>query len=245
MAARDGAHPALLGNVVEHNALELPGGAGYREGAQFPARCAEAGARSANRADLPHAPGPSGRRAMIAPASRRVGKYEIVSKLGRGGMADVYLAQDTALGCSGRAQADRTLRRCRHDGRHRRRAPRRGVAGAPGGQSIRAWRKVYDCGDADGYFFVAMEYIDGQDLAELMRRGPLAPEFAADVAIAVAQDAGERAQPAGGDRRQGYSRHGARRYQAEEHPHRCARRGARARFRHRQGALALAPADAQ
>ncbi len=31
-----------------------------------------------------------------------------------------------------------------------------------------------------------MEYIDGQDLAELMRRGPLAPEFAVDVAIAVA-----------------------------------------------------------
>jgi serine/threonine protein phosphatase PrpC len=27
VAARDGAHPALLGNVVEHNALELPGGA--------------------------------------------------------------------------------------------------------------------------------------------------------------------------------------------------------------------------
>ena len=32
-----------------------------------------------------------------------------------------------------------------------------------------------------------MEYIDGQDLAELMRRGPLALEFAAEVASAVAQ----------------------------------------------------------
>ncbi len=35
---------------------------------------------------------------MIAFASRRVGKYEILSKLGRGGMADVYLAQDTTHG---------------------------------------------------------------------------------------------------------------------------------------------------
>ena len=46
-------------------------------------------------------------------------------------------------------------------------------------------------------------------------------------------------------RRQGYSRRGPRRHQAQEHPHRCARRGARAGFRHRQGALALAPPDAQ
>ena len=47
--------------------------------------------------------------------------------------------------------------------------------------------RIYDAGDADGFFYVAMEYVDGQDLAELMRRGPLAPEFAADIAIAVAQ----------------------------------------------------------
>jgi serine/threonine protein kinase len=32
-----------------------------------------------------------------------------------------------------------------------------------------------------------MEYVDGQDLAELMRAGPLAVEFAVDTAIAVAE----------------------------------------------------------
>src|ERR1039458_10415290 len=35
---------------------------------------------------------------MIAPTSRKIGKDEIVRKLGRGGMADVYLAQDTENG---------------------------------------------------------------------------------------------------------------------------------------------------
>jgi predicted Ser/Thr protein kinase len=47
--------------------------------------------------------------------------------------------------------------------------------------------RVYDSGDIDGHFFVAMEYVDGQDLADLMRHGPLAVEFSSDVALAVAQ----------------------------------------------------------
>src|SRR5215467_5668297 len=47
--------------------------------------------------------------------------------------------------------------------------------------------RVFDAGDADGYFYVAMEYIDGQDLHELMRGGKLVPSFAVEVAIAVAR----------------------------------------------------------
>jgi tetratricopeptide (TPR) repeat protein len=122
---------------------------------------------------------------MIAPASRKLGKYEIRQKLGRGGMADVYLAQDTALGYMV------ALKLIEHS------------ADADTGDAIAAERRgavlqahlaavdprvvrVYDSGDLDDYFFVAMEYIDGQDLAELMRRGKLEIQFAADVAVAVA-----------------------------------------------------------
>ena len=54
------------------------------------------------------------------------------------------------------------------------------------------------------YFYVAMEYVEGQDLAELMRSGGRLGRwrFAVDVAIAVAGNAGERAQAGGHHRRQ-------------------------------------------
>jgi serine/threonine-protein kinase len=123
---------------------------------------------------------------MILSASRNVGKYQIRQKLGRGGMADVYLAQDSELGYTV------ALKLIEHsvdaDTRDAIAAERRGAELQARLAAIdpRVVR-VFDCGDIDSYFFVAMEYVDGQDLAELMGRGPLAMEFAADVAIAVAE----------------------------------------------------------
>jgi serine/threonine-protein kinase len=123
---------------------------------------------------------------MIAPASRKLGKYEIQRKLGRGGMADVYLARDIDLDCLV------ALKLIEHssdaDTRDSIEAERRGVQLQAHLAAVDPCvARVYDSGDLDGYFFVAMEYIDGQDLADLMRRGPLAVEFACDVALAVAR----------------------------------------------------------
>jgi serine/threonine protein kinase/tetratricopeptide (TPR) repeat protein len=122
---------------------------------------------------------------MIAPASRKLGKYEIRQKLGRGGMADVYLAQDTE---QGHMVALKIIEHspdpdtCDFIEAERRGAVLQAHLAAVDPRVAR----VYDSGDLEGYFFVAMEYIDGQDLAELMRHGKLEVEFATDVAIAVA-----------------------------------------------------------
>jgi eukaryotic-like serine/threonine-protein kinase len=123
---------------------------------------------------------------MIAPASRKLGKYEIRHKLGRGGMADVYLAQDTE---AGQPVALKLIEPGTDaDSRDAIEAERRGaVLQARLAEIDPRVVRIYDCGDLDGYFFVAMEYIEGQDLSELTRLGALETEFAVDTAIAVAE----------------------------------------------------------
>jgi serine/threonine protein kinase len=123
---------------------------------------------------------------MIAPAGRKLGKYDIRQKLGRGGMADVYLAQDTT---DGHTVALKLIEHSADaDTRDSIEAERRG-AELQARLAVIEPRvtRVYDAGDLDGFFFIAMEYIDGQDLAELMRPGPLTVGFSTDVAVSVAR----------------------------------------------------------
>src|SRR4051794_40576034 len=120
---------------------------------------------------------------MIAPASRKLGKFEILQKLGRGGMADVYLAQDSVL------KQRVALKLIEHspdpDTQDAIDAERRGaILQAHLAAIDPRVVQVFDSGDIDGFFYVAMEYVDGQDLAELMRRGHFDLDFAIDVALA-------------------------------------------------------------
>src|SRR5262245_28919503 len=103
------------------------------------------------------------------------GRYRIVRKLGSGGMANVYLAEDEDLG---RRVAIKILNeRYANDDlfieRFRREAKSAAALSHPNIVS------VYDRGEAEGTYYIAMEVIEGRSLKELiMTRGPLPIEEA-------------------------------------------------------------------
>jgi serine/threonine-protein kinase len=107
------------------------------------------------------------------------GRYRILRKLGTGGMANVYLAEDEVLG---RRVAIKILNE-RHAGddqfveRFRREAKNAASLSHPNIVSI------YDRGEAEGTYYIAMEYLDGRSLKELIvARGPAPIHLAVDYA---------------------------------------------------------------
>jgi Tol biopolymer transport system component/predicted Ser/Thr protein kinase len=125
------------------------------------------------------------------PAGTRVGRYEIVSLLARGGMGEVYTAEDSSLG---RRVALKILPRERTSDPER---VARFVREARASSTLNhpSIVSVHDAGSDGDVHFLAMELIDGEPLTEWMRgrRGTAARvEVIAQVAegLARAHDAG-------------------------------------------------------
>src|SRR4051794_14589496 len=125
---------------------------------------------------------------MNAPA--RVGRYEIVRRIGKS-MTDVYLATDIVenrkvalklVKTAGEGVDSLVLE-----------AERRGAAIQKELQSVDPRMvQVYDCGDQDGYFYVAMQYVEGRNLAEVLsaeRR--IDPQRAAAIALELCEQLGK------------------------------------------------------
>src|SRR3989442_10894106 len=116
------------------------------------------------------------------------GRYELGSVLGRGGMAEVYLAHDTRLG---RTVAVKTLRADlardpSFQARFRREAQSAASLNHP------AIVAVYDTGEdyVDGVSipYIVMEYVDGSTLRELLHSGrKLLPERAMEMTVGILQ----------------------------------------------------------
>src|SRR5580704_4331343 len=120
--------------------------------------------------------------AALGPGTIVDDRYRIVSRLGAGGMADVFLVEDEQLG---RKVALKLLyQRFAEDPGFVERFRREAQAAA--GLQHPNVVSVYDRGSFDGTYYIAMEYLPGRSLKQLIRQeAPLDPVRAIDIAIQI------------------------------------------------------------
>jgi serine/threonine protein kinase len=115
----------------------------------------------------------------FAPGAVLAQRYRIAGQLGQGGMGEVCKATDLLLGqvvalkflSESLASNPAAIERFRNEVRLARQVSHPNVC------------RVYDMGEAEGHLFLTMEYVDGEDLASLLRRiGRLPPDKALEIA---------------------------------------------------------------
>lgn len=102
--------------------------------------------------------------------TQRLGRYELVRKIAAGGMAEIFLGRQWGAGGFFRdvvikrlfkhlAENERQLRMFQDEGR---------LLATLSHPNI---PQVYDLGYADGYWYIAMEYVEGWNVADVWRQG--------------------------------------------------------------------------
>jgi eukaryotic-like serine/threonine-protein kinase len=119
---------------------------------------------------------------MAILSGKRLGPYEILSAIGAGGMGEVYRARDTRLD---RVVAVKILHDHLSDKAELRERFEREA------KTIASLNHphictLYDIGHQDGTDFLVMEYLEGETLAERLKRGPLPLEQVLRYAIEIA-----------------------------------------------------------
>lgn len=111
-------------------------------------------------------------------AGKVLGNYEILDKLGEGGMGEVWRARDrrlqrmVALKILPQDVAGDPLRRARFEQEAR-------ALGALNHPNIVA---IYDAGEDDGRAYIVSELVEGEPLRALLERGPLPVRRAVEIA---------------------------------------------------------------
>src|SRR6266700_6903652 len=128
------------------------------------------------------APAPALPHGEFAPGTVLGDRYEILALLGQGGMGAVYKARDTELDRLVALKIIRPelttnpeiLKRFKQDLILARQVTHRNVI------------RIFDLGQADGFKFITMEYLEGQDLRGVLReKGKLPPEEAAKIILQI------------------------------------------------------------
>ncbi len=122
----------------------------------------------------------------LPPDCKRLGKYEILRQIGAGGMGAVYLARDSELKRTvalkvlpkERATNPTLVKRFRSEARTAAQLKHDHIV------------TVYEAGEADGYLYIALEYVEGTDVHELIRKRGVIPvrrsiEIVQQVALAL------------------------------------------------------------
>jgi len=119
---------------------------------------------------------------MAIAAGTRLGRYEIRSPLGAGGMGEVYLAYDSQLERTVAlkvlppeiARDEQRMHRFRQEARSASALKHPNVA------------HIYEIGEGNGINFIAMEYIEGETLRQHIKRSRLKTVEVLDIASQVA-----------------------------------------------------------
>jgi len=120
----------------------------------------------------------------MAVIPKEIGKYKIERLIGRGGMGEVYQAFDPALG---RFIALKMLRSIALDDTNARERFIREAQSA-GGLRHPNIVTIYDLGEVDGQMYIAMEFIEGEDLEKIIQdKAPLPIEDKLNIMIQVSE----------------------------------------------------------
>ncbi|HRK78125.1 MAG TPA: protein kinase [Thiobacillus sp.] len=115
----------------------------------------------------------------------KIGRYEILDEIGQGAMGTVYRARDPLIERTVAIKAV-PIAQLRQDGtdaesRFLREAQSAGRLSHPNIVTI------YDVGEADGLAYIAMEYLPGATLRDLMDKGPMPLDLVLDTATQMAE----------------------------------------------------------
>ncbi|HXX71481.1 MAG TPA: serine/threonine-protein kinase, partial [Candidatus Acidoferrum sp.] len=129
---------------------------------------------------------------MPLSAGTRLGPYEILALIGAGGMGEVYRARDTRLHRIVAIKLVQSELARRADFRERLQREARAISSLNNPHIC----SLHDIGEQDGLDYLVMEFVDGESLAEMLKRGRLPLDQALRFAVQIA-DALETAHARG------------------------------------------------